>query len=84
MELPIIDQNKTINVQDKLSSTKHAEENVWELMESLQYTQSMHTNASKLIITLLIFVIFVILITFSIGVFRWHKKVIFLKKLNKI
>jgi len=70
-----------MNVQDKLSSTKHAEENVWELMESLQYThQSMHTDASKLIITLLIFVIFVIGITLSIGVFKWHKKVIFLKK----
>jgi len=66
-----------MNVQDKLSSTEHAEENVWELMESLQYTKSMHTDASKLIITLFIFVIFVIGITLSVGVFRWHKKKIF-------
>jgi len=70
-----------MNVLDKISSTKHAEENVWELMESLQYSQSMDRDTSKLNITLLIFMIFVIGIIFSIGVFRWYKKkVIFLKK----
>lgn len=69
-----------MNVQDKISSTKHAQENVWELMESLQYSQSMDRDTSKLNITLLIFMIFVIGIIFSIGIFRWNKKVIFFKK----
>jgi len=63
-----------MNVQDKISSTKHTEENVWELMESLRYSQSMDGDTSKLSITLLIFMIFVIGIILSIGVFRWHTK----------
>jgi len=70
-----------MNVQDKISNPKHAEENVWELMESLQYNQPMDRDTSKFNITLLIFMIFAIGIIFSIGVFRWYKKkVIFLKK----
>jgi len=63
-----------MNVQDKTSNPKNAEENVWELMESLQYSQYTHTDTTKLNITLLIFIIFVIGIIFSIGVFRWYKK----------
>lgn len=78
--MTIKNQNHTINVQDKISITKHAEENVWELMESLQYNQSMDRDTSKLNVTLLILMIFVIGIIFSIGAFRWYKKVIFLKK----
>lgn len=63
-----------MDIKDKISSTKHVEENVWELMESLQYSQSMYTDTSKLTITLFIFIILVIGIIFSIGVFRWYKK----------
>ncbi|CAI6368956.1 unnamed protein product [Macrosiphum euphorbiae] len=75
VELTIINQNNhTMNVQDKISITKHTEENVWELMESLRYSQSMDGDTSKLSVTLLIFMIFVIGIILSIGVFRWHKK----------
>ncbi|XP_022162756.1 epsilon-sarcoglycan [Myzus persicae] len=74
VELTIINQNHTMDIKDKISSTKHVEENVWELMESLQYSQSMYTDTSKLTITLFIFIILVIGIIFSIGVFRWYKK----------
>lgn len=62
------------DVQDKKSKTNYAEENVWELVESLQYSQSMYTDTTKFNITLLIFIIFVVGLILSIGIFRWYKK----------
>ncbi|XP_026814739.1 epsilon-sarcoglycan [Rhopalosiphum maidis] len=83
VELTIIfNQNQTMNVQDKISSTKYAEENVWELVESLQYSQSKHTDTTKFKITLVVFIIFVIGLILSIGIFGWYKKkVIFFKNI---
>lgn len=62
-----------MNVQDKKSKTNYAEENVWELVESLQYSQSMYTDTTKFI-SILIFIIFVVGLILSIGIFRWYKK----------
>jgi len=76
----IFNQNQTKNVQDKISSTKYAEENVWELVESLQYSQSMHTDTTKFNITLLVFIIFVVGLILSIGIFGWYKKKVIFSK----
>lgn len=63
-----------MNVQEKKSKKNYAEENVWELVESLQYSQSMYTDTTKFNITLLIFIIIVVGLILSIGIFRWYKK----------
>lgn len=73
-----------MNVQEKKSKKNYAEENVWELVESLQYSQSMYTDTTKFNITLLIFIIIVVGLILSIGIFRWYKKkvIFFLKIYN--
>lgn len=71
--MTILNQNHTKNNEDETSSTKYAEENVWELMESLQYNQSKYED-KNILITLLIFIIFLLGIVSSIGVFRWYTK----------
>ncbi|KAF0766227.1 epsilon-sarcoglycan [Aphis craccivora] len=74
VELTFFNHNHTMNVQEKKSKKNYAEENVWELVESLQYSQSMYTDTTKFNITLLIFIIIVVGLILSIGIFRWYKK----------
>lgn len=73
--MTISNQNHTINVKDETSSINYVEENVWELMESLQYNQSKYADTKTTFnITLLIFIIFLLGIVLSIGGFRWYTK----------
>lgn len=80
--MTILNQNHTIYNNNETSSKKYAEENVWELMESLQYNQSKYEDKNTFNITILIFLIFLLGIVLSIGVFRWYtkNKVISMKK----
>lgn len=79
--MTILNQKHTIN-NNETASIKYAEENVWELMESLQYNQSKYEDKNTFNITLLMFIIFLLGIVLSISVFRWYtkNKVISMKK----
>lgn len=61
-------------IYETSSSIKYTEENVWKLMESLQYDQSSHADTINTFTVVFIFIIFVLGIILSIGIFRWYIK----------
>lgn len=69
MEVKILNKIHTKNVKSETSSTNYVNENKWELMESLQYSQSKIAATTN---TLIIIIVFVIGIVLSITIFRLY------------
>lgn len=75
---PSLNQNYSTDIKYETSNIiQHTEENIWELMESLQYSQSKFELNPKYMsfkIVLLIFTLFILGIIIGIIIYRWNTK----------
>lgn len=79
-----MNQIHTKNVNYETSSTTYSEDNIWELIESLEYRQSSHAESMKTSSIVFLIFMFVLGVISSIGVVRWYTKKSCLNEIIKI